>query len=57
VRSALLEKEIARDRIITKGYGESYPVASNILEAGRQQNRRVEIIILDEGVSGESMLR
>ena len=57
VRSALMEKGIARDRAITKGYGKSYPVASNETEAGRQQNRRVEVIILDEGVSGESMLR
>jgi outer membrane protein OmpA-like peptidoglycan-associated protein len=57
VRSALMEKEIARDRIITKGYGKGYPVASNATEAGRQQNRRVEVIILDEGVRGDSMLR
>ena len=57
VRIALIEKEIISDRIIIKGYGESYPVASNATEAGRQQNRRVEIIILDEGVNGESMLR
>jgi len=57
VRTALMEKEIARDRIITKGYGKSYPVASNLTEAGRQQNRRVEVIILDEGITGESMLR
>jgi outer membrane protein OmpA-like peptidoglycan-associated protein len=52
-----MEKGIAHDRAITKGYGKSYPVASNETEAGRQQNRRVEVIILDEGVSGESMLR
>ena len=57
VRSALMGKGVARDRIITKGYGKRYPVASNETEAGRQQNRRVEVIILDEGVSGESMLR
>lgn len=57
VRIALIEEEIKSDRIITKGYGESYPVASNETEAGRQQNRRVEVIILDEGVNGESMLR
>lgn len=57
VRGALMEQEIARDRIITKGYGEDYPVASNEIEAGRQQNRRVEVIILDKGVTGESMLR
>ena len=57
VRSALMEKEITADRIITKGYGEDYPVASNLTEAGRQQNRRVEVIILEEGVTGEFMLR
>jgi outer membrane protein OmpA-like peptidoglycan-associated protein len=57
VRRALMEKEIAPDRIITKGYGKSYPVASNETKAGRRQNRRVEVIILNEGVSGKSMLR
>jgi flagellar motor protein MotB len=32
-------------------------VASNKTPAGRQQNRRVEIIILDEGVNAEKMMR
>jgi outer membrane protein OmpA-like peptidoglycan-associated protein len=57
VRTALTSKGIAADRITTKGYGEKYPVASNANQAGKQQNRRVEIIILDEGVSPEKMLR
>lgn len=34
---------VARARIGTQGFGESKPVASNDSEAGRQQNRRVEI--------------
>lgn len=34
---------VARARIGTQGFGESQPVASNDTEAGRQQNRRVEI--------------
>ena len=29
--------------------GEAQPVASNSNDAGRQQNRRVEIIISDDG--------
>jgi len=33
-------------RLNAKGYGESQPVASNSSEAGRQANRRVEMIIL-----------
>ena len=57
VRIALVERDISLSRISTKGYGKRYPVASNDTEAGRQRNRRVEIVILDEGVSGETMLR
>ena len=57
VRVALVERDISLSRISTKGYGKRYPVASNDTEAGRQRNRRVEIVILDEGVSGETMLR
>ncbi len=48
VRNALTDRGIASDRIEIRGYGEEYPVASNDTAAGRQQNRRVEIIISDE---------
>ena len=47
VRSALIEGGIPGDRIRTAGYGPDYPVASNNTAAGRQQNRRVEIVISD----------
>ena len=57
VMNALMERGIDGNRIITKGYGEQYPVASNETDAGRQQNRRVEVIILDEGVSPEQQFR
>jgi outer membrane protein OmpA-like peptidoglycan-associated protein len=36
---------IAGDRLVVEGRGESEPVASNDTEAGRQENRRVEIAI------------
>ena len=39
---------IARARLSTKGFGESEPVASNMDEDGRAQNRRVELRILDQ---------
>jgi outer membrane protein OmpA-like peptidoglycan-associated protein len=45
VRDALVTSGIPADRIVTRGLGEGYPVASNATAAGRQQNRRVEIII------------
>jgi len=45
VRNALVEKGIDPARIQTLGMAEAYPVASNDTDAGRQRNRRVEIII------------
>jgi outer membrane protein OmpA-like peptidoglycan-associated protein len=48
VREVLLEAGISPSRITTRGYGKSLPVASNATEAGRQLNRRVEILISDE---------
>ena len=48
VRDTLLGMGVASNRITTSGYGKSFPVASNNTEAGRQLNRRVEIIISDE---------
>lgn len=51
VKSALIDMGISPGRVTTRGYGEAYPVASNNTTAGRQQNRRVEIILSDkEGV-------
>lgn len=48
VRQALLENQIAADRLDMRGLGEAYPVANNATAAGRQQNRRVEVIFSDE---------
>jgi outer membrane protein OmpA-like peptidoglycan-associated protein len=49
VRSALVSRGIAGDRIGTQGYGEAFPVAGNDSAGGRQMNRRVEIVLSDEG--------
>lgn len=48
VKKALVAKGIDESRIETKGYGETSPVANNKTAAGRQQNRRVEVIILED---------
>lgn len=48
VRQELLNQGISASRIRIRGYGEQYPVTSNNTEAGRQQNRRVEVIISDK---------
>ena len=57
VRDAITAKGISSERITTKGYGKLFPVESNETPAGRQKNRRVEIIILNEGVSAEQAAR
>jgi OmpA-OmpF porin, OOP family len=49
VRGFLASNGISADRIVARGYGESYPVTTNTTEAGRQQNRRVEVVIAHEG--------
>ena len=43
VASYLATHGVARARIGTQGFGETQPVASNDTDAGRAQNRRVEI--------------
>ena len=48
VQTALAEKKIGADRVSIAGLGEDFPVANNETAAGRQQNRRVEVIFSDE---------
>lgn len=49
VRSALTGMGIASDRVVAKGLRKSSPVADNDSATGRQQNRRVEVVISNEG--------
>ena len=48
VRNALMAKGVDSSRLMTRGYGVAFPVASNETAEGRQRNRRVEVIISDE---------
>ena len=57
VRDQLVSRGVAPERITTKGYGPKYPAVDNDSAAGRQQNRRVEVLVLNEGVSAESAAR
>lgn len=47
VKRQIIEKGIDADRIIVKFFGETQPIADNTSEEGRQQNRRVEMEIVD----------
>ena len=48
VRTALLDMGMGADRISSRGYGRSYPVAGNDTAVGRQMNRRVEVVVSDD---------
>jgi outer membrane protein OmpA-like peptidoglycan-associated protein len=53
VRDLLVARGVAAQRIRTKGYGSKFPVVDNDSAAGRQQNRRVEVIVLNEGTTAD----
>jgi chemotaxis protein MotB len=38
--------DFSKEKMITFGYGDNYPIASNDNEEGRQRNRRVELVIV-----------
>lgn len=40
-------KGVNANRIVSNGYGSSNPIASNATAAGREQNRRVEIVLIN----------
>jgi len=48
VQSALQGMGIAPNRVAMRGYGETFPVATNDTAQDRQLNRRVEIVLSDE---------
>lgn len=47
VAAALVSRGVAEDGVRAIGRGKSFPVASNDSAVGRQQNRRVQIVISD----------
>jgi outer membrane protein OmpA-like peptidoglycan-associated protein len=49
VESYMVGNGVPPDRIRAIGYGETRPEAPNDSATGRQQNRRVEIVVLDAG--------
>jgi len=57
VKYKLVGDGIEAGRITTMGYGKKFPVARNDTMAGKAQNRRVEVIILNEGVKADTQFR
>jgi len=50
-RDYLVQQGVAPDAISFKGFGEGNPIATNETAAGRQENRRVELVVSGEGLS------
>jgi outer membrane protein OmpA-like peptidoglycan-associated protein len=50
VRTYLLAQGIAAASVKAAGFGETQPVASNDSPAGRQQNRRVELVVAGDAI-------
>ena len=50
VRDYLVQEGVLTNSVSAKGFGNSLPVASNDNAAGRQQNRRVELLVSGEAI-------
>src|SRR6185369_8754416 len=48
VRDYMVQQGISASTIVVKGFGKTKPVASNDNAAGRQRNRRVELVVSGE---------
>ncbi len=54
VRDYLLRQGIMPTAVATSGFGESQPVVANDSAAGRQQNRRVELVVSGDAIGTTS---
>jgi len=50
VRDYLVQQGVATNSVTSRGFGNTLPVASNENSAGRQQNRRVELLVSGEAI-------
>jgi len=50
VRDYLVQQGVATGSVSAKGFGNTLPVASNDNSSGRQQNRRVELLVSGEAI-------
>jgi outer membrane protein OmpA-like peptidoglycan-associated protein len=50
VRDYLVAEGVANNTVTSKGFGNTLPVASNDNSAGRQANRRVELVVSGEAI-------
>jgi outer membrane protein OmpA-like peptidoglycan-associated protein len=54
VRDFLVQEGVATNSVTAKGFGNTLPVASNDNSAGRQQNRRVELLVSGDAIGNSA---
>ena len=52
VRTYLIKRGVPAERLEAVGYGEAKPISSNETAAGREKNRRVEFVLIDQAAAG-----
>jgi outer membrane protein OmpA-like peptidoglycan-associated protein len=57
VRSYLVRQGISSSAVEAQGFGEGHPIVANSTAAGRQQNRRVELVISGEPIAAPTERR
>src|SRR5581483_10384646 len=53
VRTYLTSQGVSNNSITTQGFGPSNPIASNDTAIGRQQNRRVELVVSGPSIGAQ----
>ncbi len=53
-RSYMVSQGVVADSIVARGLAKSSPVSSNDTSEGRQQNRRVEIVVSGDGITSKT---
>jgi outer membrane protein OmpA-like peptidoglycan-associated protein len=54
VRDYLVQEGVTTNSVSARGFGNTLPVASNDNSAGRQQNRRVELLVSGDAIGDRS---
>ena len=50
VRDYLVQQGVATNSVTARGFGNTLPVTTNDTSTGRQQNRRVELVVSGEAI-------
>jgi outer membrane protein OmpA-like peptidoglycan-associated protein len=55
VRAALVAQGARPGSVAAIGFGDSHPIASNATTAGREQNRRVEVVVIGDSIGSTAL--